>query len=138
MDVNTVSCHRVNGSSVVFVLLPALLPYLSEKLCFFPQCYNTRRLYRQRIPLQVVRCKMLTISRPLSLPVIYLVLSNRGSVPSLINVPCNGNQGARVTHVEAGQTVAVSVQRTDGKPGLIFYPPLFSGSWQSITSPPCI
>lgn len=109
MDVNTVSCHPVNGSTVLFVFLPALLPYINEKLCFFPLCYNTRHLYRQRIPLQVVECKMPTISLPLSLPVIYLVLGNRGSVPSLINVLCNRNQCARVTPVEAGQTAAVSV-----------------------------
>lgn len=101
MDVNTVSCHPVNGSTVVFVFLLALLPYINEKLCFFPQRYNTRHLYRQRIPLQVVRCKMPTISRPLSLPVIYLVLGNRGSAPPLINVLCNRNQHSPVIHMEA-------------------------------------
>ena len=63
---------------------------------------------------------MPTISLPLSLPVIYLVLRNRGSVPSLINVLCNRNQCTRVTPVEAGQTAAVSVQRADRKPGFIF------------------
>ena len=120
MHVNTVSCPLFIGSTVLFVFLPALLPYINEKLCFFPPCYNTRHLYRQRIPLQVVECKLPTISLPLSLPVIYLVLGNRGSVPSLINVLCNRNQCTRVTHVEPGQTVAVSVQRADRKPGFIF------------------
>lgn len=120
MDVNTVSCHPVNGSAVVFVFLPALLLYVNEKLWFFPQCYNTRHLYRQRIPLQAVRCKMPTISRPLSLPVIYLVLGNRGSVPSLINVLCNRNQHAPLAHVEAWRTAVVGVQRADRKPGFIF------------------
>lgn len=88
---------------------------------FFPQCYDTRHLYRQHIPLQVVRCKMPTISRPLSLPVIYLVLGKRGSVPSLINVLCNGNQRACVTHVGAGRTAATGVQRAARKPGFIFF-----------------
>ena len=74
MHVNTVSCHLFNGSTVLFVFLPALLPYINEKLCFFPPCYNTRHLYRQRIPLQVVECKLPTISLPLSLPVILLLM----------------------------------------------------------------
>lgn len=76
VDGNTVSCHRPNGAAVVFVFLSGPLLYTNEILCFFPQCTHTRHLYSQRIPLQVLPCEVFAISRPLSLPVIYLVLGN--------------------------------------------------------------
>lgn len=67
---------------------------------------------------------MLAISRPLPLPVIYLVPGNRGSALCLANVLCNRNEQIGVAHIEAQRTVAVDVQRADWKLGFIVFNPL--------------
>jgi len=72
--VNAAACHAVNGSTVVFVIFPALLLYINEKLCF---SFNATTLVI--FMFIVIPFKSLSIKR---LPcywfwIIYLVLDNR-------------------------------------------------------------
>lgn len=68
--------------------------------------------------------EVLAISRPLPLPVIYLVPGNRGSALCLANVLCNRNEHIGVAHTETQQTVAVDVQKGRLEAWLLSFNPL--------------